>query len=66
MMFITKFGVAFIIVDPVTLHYDNNKAITQTKELRSQKWFKDILIQLHLIKELKEERCKYRVGIYWK
>ncbi|KAL6581968.1 hypothetical protein OROMI_005982 [Orobanche minor] len=50
--FIGELDVVPSIVNPVDLHCDNNGAIAQAKELRSQEASKHVLRKFHLIREI--------------
>ncbi|KAL6570236.1 hypothetical protein OROMI_014750 [Orobanche minor] len=50
--FIGELDVVPSIVNPVDLHCDNNGAIAQAKELRSQEESKHVLRKFHLIREI--------------
>ena len=50
--FITKLGVVSSIVGPIILYCDNNGAIVQAKEPRSQQQSKHMLRRYHLIKKI--------------
>ena len=50
--FIAELEVVPSIIEPITVYYDNNRAIAQAKELRSHQRSKHVLRHYHLIREI--------------
>ena len=61
--FISELGVVPEIEGPVSLYYDNTKAVAQAKEPRAHHKSKHILRRFHLVREIveRQEVCIKRV-----